>query len=404
MYKESALNIIEKVKDKARRHKERHCELGYQYIFSDSIHFVNGQDWDSIAKNNTIFLSRDYLQTIEKYSPENTSQRYAIAYSEGEPVLVIACQLAEISGEQLIKTDSSAGGGLKSNYRERVLVCGNLVSSGLHGVGFSDTLDEEVGWRIVAEVLYKIRRSEKLSGEVDFALIKDVKGDQVEVSKVIERFSYRKIQTDPDMVLDLGEGISSFDDYLKLLNSKYRSRINKTIKRIDQSDFRCEKLVLNETVDKKIHELYLQVEKRSKTSLATLPQGYFLGLSQSLSDNFACYGIVKGDEIAGFITVIKDRDDAVAYYVGFDYDVNDKHPLYFRLLQLVIESAVSMQCKKVLFGRSALEPKANLGAKPIDSFVWARHRVPVVNFFVRKLFRNVPFDEAPERGALKKIV
>jgi len=35
--------------------------------------------------------------------------------------------------------------------------------------------------------------------------------------------------------------------------------------------------------------------------------------------------------------------------------------------------------------------------------VWARHRVPVVTFFVRKVFRNVPFDDAPERNAMKEV-
>ena len=310
--------------------------------------------------------------------------------------------MADISAEQLRKVEEGAGSKLISNYKERVLVCGNLVSSGLHGVAFSEHLDDETGWRITAEILYKIRRSEKIKGKVDFALIKDIKGEQLEASKVLERFSYRKIQTDPDMVLDLADGVKSFDEYLALLNSKYRARVKKIIKSIERSGLVCKKLDLDEKMDKKLHDLYMNVEQRAKVRLATLVEGYFFGLSQNLGDKFACYGIEKDGEILGFISVIKDRQNAIAYYVGFDYEANDEHPIYFRLLQLVIESAAVMGCKKVLFGRTALEPKANLGAKPIDAFVWARHRVPVVNFFVRKIFRNMPFDDAPERRAIKK--
>ncbi|NVJ51520.1 MAG: GNAT family N-acetyltransferase, partial [Gammaproteobacteria bacterium] len=84
-------------------------------------------------------------------------------------------------------------------------------------------------------------------------------------------------------------------------------------------------------------------------------------------------------------------------------EVNKTFPLYFRLLQLVIEQAIDWQLTSVSFGRTALEPKANLGALPVETFVWARHRLSMVNFFIRKLFRNIPFEDAPERNARKKV-
>lgn len=77
--------------------------------------------------------------------------------------------------------------------------------------------------------------------------------------------------------------------------------------------------------------------------------------------------------------------------MGFRYDLNDKLPIYFRLLQPVIETAIGWKCKKVSFGRSALGPKADLGAKPVECHVWVRHRVPVVNRVLRKQFHTVPF-------------
>lgn len=397
------MSLIDKTRDKLLRHKERHQALdGFQFVFSGSISFIKSHDWDAIADNNSIFLSRKYLSAIENCPPGNTSQIYAVAYSDGEPVLIMACQVAEIGGERLMKIENGVGNKLAKNYRERVLVCGNLVSSGLHGVAFANDLDGETGWRLVSEIIYKIRRIEKLDGKIDFALIKDIKEEQLDASAVIERYSYRRIQTDPDMVLELEENITSFDNYLKTLTSKYRSRINKVINTIEQAGYRCERLGLDEEVDSRLHSLYLNVERQAKTRLATLSVGYFLALSKELGENFVCYGIVKNEDIIGFISVIKDRENAVAYYVGFDYKVNEELPIYFRLLHFVVEAAIDMQCKKILFGRSALEPKASLGAKPVDTYVWTRHRVPVVNYFVRSLFRNIPFDEAPNRTVFKK--
>lgn len=159
---------------------------------------------------------------------------------------------------------------------------------------------------------------------------------------------------------------------------------------------------VDDGLDEKLYQLYLNVENKSDVRLATLPKGYFKGLQKSLGSNFACKTIEKDGQIAGFISIIKDGNQCIAYYVGIDYEVNKQLPIYFRLLQIVIEQAVEWSLKSISFGRTALEPKANLGALPVETFVWARHRISAVNFFVRKLFRNVPFDEAPERNALKQ--
>lgn len=395
------MKIVSTVKDKLKRRSERNSSLGYQLVFSDSISFVNSSDWDQIAQDNTIFLSRKYLDAIENCAPKNTSQKYAIAYDNKVPVVIVACQVAEISGEKLFQQSDGIKNTLTKKYKEKILVCGNLVSSGLHGVAFAKDFDTETGWRILAEILYKIRRAEKLTGEVGFVLIKDIKGTEIEKSEVIERFSFRRVQTDPDMVLDLEEHVSSFDDYLKCLSSKYRSRVKKVIKTIDDAHFKTEKLIITKDNDKYLHQLYLEVEKRSSVRLATLPEGHFFQLQKNLGNNFSCFSIKKDEEIIAFISTIKDGDDAMGYYLGINYQINENYPLYFRLLQLVVQSAIDMNCKSIKFGRTALEPKANLGAKPVDAFVWARHRVPIVNFVIRKLFRNIPFDEAPERSATK---
>jgi len=394
-------NAIKAMKEKIYRHKERHTSLGYKTIVSESIDFLRPDHWDTIAGQNSIFLSRAYLKAIETFSPDNTSQRYGIAYSNDKPMVIIVCQIAELSGERLVKIDNKIANALSKKYRERVLVCGNLVSSGLHGIAFNDDLDPEEGWKIVGEILNKIRHNENLSGKIDFSLIKDIKGDILKSSEAIERYSFRKIQTDPDMVLELPMDINSFDDYLKLLTSKYRSRVKKVIKSIDQSQYTCKEIELNQSIDKTIHALYLNVENKSNTRLATLVPGYFHKLSTNLKENFICKGIFDGDKILGFISIIIDNKVALAYYVGFDYEINEKNPIYFRLLQLVIETAIEKNCNKVSFGRSALEPKANLGAKPVEAFIWARHNISSVNVVLRNFFRNIPFDDAPERSVLK---
>ncbi|WP_223789607.1 GNAT family N-acetyltransferase [Marinicella meishanensis] len=397
------MSLIDQVKDKLQRHQERHSTTGHRFVLADRVDFMHGAAWDQVAEHSSIFLSRRYLRALESCAPNNTAQRYAMAYDDQQqPVVIVAAQVAVIGGEQLTQETGQLTDAIKQKYQERVLVCGNLVSSGLHGVGFAPDLDPTLGWRIVSEALYKIRQAEKLAGKIDFVMIKDLKKPLLPPSEVLERYSYRRIQTDPDMVLNLGPEVRTFDDYLAMLTAKYRGRIKKIIKTIDTGPLTTETLTLNEQLDAQLHALYLQVENKSATRLATLPAGYFLALQQALGEDFRCVGIRNQDEVAGFVSVIKEGDQAIAYYVGLDYQVNEQYPIYFRLLQLVIEVALDWGCQHISFGRTALEPKANLGAEPVEEFVWARHRVPVVNYMVRKLFRNVPFDEAPKRSVKKQ--
>lgn len=401
--------MLDKLKDKMKRHKERISPLGFQSLLSDSIDFVQPAHWDPIAGEASIFLRRAYLQAIEACSPPNTYQRYAVAFVNGKPAVILACQVAQINGGQLVpaqgKEKSKVKGKkdiLAESYQERILVCGNLVSSGLHGIAFASGLDKEQGWRMAAELLYKIRRSEKLAGMVDFVMIKDIKGAALKDSEITERYSYRRIKTDPDMVLELDKKLAGFEDYLGALNTKYRSRVKKVAKTIEESGYTCVTLKVDAAMDRVLHGLYLEVESRSATRPARLPEGYFKALSDRLGDDFVCRALRKGKDIAGFISIVRDGDEAIAYYVGFRYDLNGTLPIYFRLLQLVIETAIGWKCTKVSFGRTALGPKADLGAKPVECHVWVRHRVPVVNWVLRKLFHTVPFEDAPQRSVFKE--
>ncbi|MBL4688993.1 MAG: GNAT family N-acetyltransferase [Nannocystaceae bacterium] len=396
--------LIEKLQDGQRRHQERGTPLGLQYVIADGISFVNPAHWDAVADGQTIFLSRAYLAVLDAHSPSNTVQRYAVIYQGTKPVGIVACQIAEISGAQLAPSEDDSHPKTKvlGTLRERVLVCGNLVSSGLHGVAFAEGLDDELGWRAVAEVLYRIRRGEKLGGTIDFVMVKDLKGEQFAHSEVLRRYSYRAIQSDPDMVLELEKPCSTFADYLALLTSKYRSKIKKLGTTLDKAGFVIETLDDLQPVQSELHRLYLEVESRAPVRLATISPGYFSAMRNALGDKFVCSVIRRDHAIVGFVTTVIDRSEAVGYYVGVDYEVNAQYPIYLRLLQLIIADGVAQGCRKISFGRTALEPKANLGAKPVDAHVWMRHRVPALNFLLRKLFAVVPYDEAPQRSPMKK--
>src|SRR4029078_12596761 len=112
----------------------------------------------------------------------------------------------------------------------------------------------------------------------------------------------------------------------------------------------------------------------------------------------------RGDEILGFVTCIRDGDTAIGYYIGFDRGAAETGlPLYLGLLHATIADAIDWRCKRLSLGRTALEPKAGLGAQPERMSVWLRHRVPTLNWLIRGLLGAVPHGEAPERSPFKAI-
>jgi len=395
------MKVVNKIKQTQQRHQQRKTPSGCQFVFADSIRFINQRDWTEVAKYCSVFLSLDYLDTLERFAPENTKPKYAIAYEDAKPVAIIVCQIAEINGTNLFNREGELAKSVAEKVKLRLLVCGNLVSSGLHGLGFAPIIDEQRGWRIASEAIYQIRRSEKPYGGIDFMMVKDIKGNDIEPSNEMAEYSYRPIKTDPDMLLTLPDSVNNFDDYLAMLTSKYRSRIKKMITTLDANHFTCQVEVINAALEAELYPLYQNVERKSRVRLASLSQGYFESMDVNLAENCQCIVIRRHGKVAGFITVVFDGDAAMAYYVGLDYALNADFPIYFRLFHLTIELALSRGCRNISFGRTALEPKASLGAKPVETIVWARHNDPSVNFVVRKFFSAVPAEEAPARTVIK---
>jgi hypothetical protein len=110
----------------------------------------------------------------------------------------------------------------------------------------------------------------------------------------------------------------------------------------------------------------------------------------------------RDGKLAGFVVTLKDRDLAVGYHIGFDRDAAKDAPLYLRLLHAVVEDAISLGCRRLSLGRTALEPKARLGATPEPMEVWIKHRTKGVHLLLGRLLAAHDHAEAPERNPFKK--
>lgn len=382
---------------KLQRHRERHRPSGLGLVIADHVDYLDSVAWDEVALGATLFLSRDYLRVLAAHRPKGMELRHGIVFDGARPLAIFSCQLTPVSAAQVSTRQIPRQ--VLARLRERILVCGNLLSWGPHGVAFAEGADHFAAWKGIAEGIYRIRRAARLDGGADVVMVKDL-GAETNSAASLETFSYRAKETEPDMVIDVSPAWSSFDDYLGALSARYRKAAVKVAREVDR-EFEVVALADLEPHVARLHELYLAVADRAKLRLATLAPGYLSALGKSLGPaRFRCTAVVDRAtaKVAGFVTTLKDGDTAVGYYLGVDGGANERAPIYLRLLQAVVADAIALGCRRLSLGRTALEPKARLGAKPVPLAIWLRHRVPFANLLLRHVMGAIPHDVAPERN------
>lgn len=397
----------------APREHRRLAKSGFRIAVAERLTQLNPDLWDAATSNASIFLSRRYLTTLENFRPANVDPRYVLITDDDRPIAAVSCQLVTIDAERLGRRSATsrtiarviepAVRRIKGLLRERVLVCGNLLTFGQHAVAFSEEglRDRERSWCAVAEALYRIRRAERLSGDTDLSLIKDVRTGDTSVSN-LGGLGFRRVETEPDMVLAMDERWRTYDDYLAALDGKYRKSARQIVKEVDERGLLLERVEDLRGIAEELHSLYMAVQNNNRLRLVTSPSGYLPALVQALGADARCSVLRREGKVLGFVVTLNDRGLAVGYHIGFDRDAAKDAPIYLRLLHAVVADAIDMRCRHLSLGRTALEPKARLGATPEPMEVWVKHRTRGVNFLLGQLLASHDHAEAPERNPFKK--
>ncbi len=415
----AALQSLQSVTNALReRQKERKRLRGpadLYYAIADSIHMLDGASWQELAAQSGFFMSLEYLSALEQVLPLNLSARYALIFdgtgTERQLVAAVYMQIADISLAQARPektTDPDKKWALPldqlaQHARQRILSCGNFLTFGQHGIAFAKDVDPKLAWHGVVEVLYRVRQAEKLAGKTHFVMIKDLHDPYIDQAAHLENLSYRYVETEPNMVLELSPAWKNYDDYLASLASKYRSNIrNAILKPMEETGCSLEKLDDLTPVLDDIFALYKAVQVNANFRPFELLPEYFPVLQAAAGDKFRCSVIKRDGRLLGFLISVADGETAIAYHIGFNRVAAEELPIYLRLLHAGIADAIDLGCKRISYGRTALEPKAALGARPQTFGVFVRHRQPVLNKLMKRLLLGIEHEDAPDRNPFKK--
>jgi hypothetical protein len=219
-------------------------------------------------------------------------------------------------------------------------------------------------------------------------------------SRLLHDLGYRPIETEPNMVLALSPKWRSHADYLAALSAKYRKNIrSRVLQPIDEAGITAHLIEDVASVAPRLQALYLAVHENASVRPVTLGVDYWTALARSAGPRVRFSALRRGTELLGFIVTLReDSETAIGYHIGFDRDAARSLPLYLRLLQRTVEDGIALGARRLSLGRTALEPKAALGALPEALNVWVRHRQPILNKLLRGLLGSIGHDEAPERN------
>src|SRR5687768_496682 len=256
--------LVTKARDLRDHHRERHRPSGFAFALADRIDFLDQTHWNKVTSHDSLFLSPRYLRVLEDAGPENLRQCYALIFRDKEPVAAVAAQCVTVSVARLRK--KGAKNIPLDGLEEKMLVCGNLLSWGMHGISFAPNQDHKLLWPAVAEAIYRLRRADKLSGDTDFVMVKDIPDSHASGASALSRFSYRELETEPNMVLEISPQWRSYDDYMASLTSKYRKQAKQIEKEVAAAGCTVEEIDGDEIARnaEQLHTLYLQTHGNAR--------------------------------------------------------------------------------------------------------------------------------------------
>ena len=93
-----------------------------------------------------------------------------------------------------------------------------------------------------------------------------------------------------------------------------------------------------------------------------------------------------------------------SYFVGFDKELNQSYPIYGRILLQNIKTAIRLDKKQLILGRTANEYKSNFGAFPIKSFIFLKIKNNLLRTILKPIYSKIRLKKWINRRALKEEI
>lgn len=350
--------------------------------------------WDAVASENK-FLQSDYLSVLEESAPANM-QCFYIGIFEGKKLIGVALaqylnlNKLESFGERDKCFKTAIRNFVFKNFASHVLFMGNNMITGQNGYVFSKKMDFETISKINLDCANEITNYfKKQNITIHIVTFKDFYPDGASELKKYCFKPFYEFNSQPNMVLKLQNDWKSNEDYIGALTKKYRDQYKRAHKKKEGIEVRELHLDEIEKLEDRIYELYHFVAKHAPFNTFFLAKNHFTTFKKQLKEQFVIVGYFLNEKLIGFHTLLLNGTVLETYFLGYDEQVQKEKMLYLNMLYNMTHYAIQNQFKKIIFGRTALEIKSSIGAKPITMSGFLYHKNKWINKFIDKIFRNL---------------
>jgi len=362
------------------------------------------KEWNELIGQNHNFIHPTYLEAIQKAHSESLEVRYAMFYQNEQLIGVGAFQITHFKTNTdsyqnvFMRIVAKTAAFIRAGHVHNILIAGNAFATGEHGFCFLPEVEPKKQAAAVVTAMDLIAKEEQRRGKKICAmLVKDFYSMSEELCGAFRQYAFSDFKVDHNMIMPVDSQWKSFDDYLKVLNTKFRTKAKSAYKKSAQVEIRkpTAQWILENRM--RMQELYEAVHEKADFRLGKLDLEV---LNELLRVNWADFEVRTyhlNEQCIGFMTAVICGDRCEAHIVGLDYNYNKDHGVYQRMLYDYVQIAIERKCSYLVFGRTAAEIKSTVGALPVDLSVLIRHRKRISNALLSLILNYVKPSGFPQR-------
>lgn len=345
--------------------------------------------WNEIVGRHNIMLSKEYFNALDSSSPTNLKCCF-VGFFKGESLIggALFQFLNFIQHKTFQKNEilCSVRNFLAKRFSKDVMILGNNMLTGQNGFYFDTSKIN--AYEIIRLLDDAAKEVQQKIDKTSLVIYKDYQSDFINHFEDNKKDFYR-FSVQPNMILNLNEDWSDFEDYLNNFSTKYRTRAKSARKK--GSEISKKELSLDEIkkMRKEINFLYHSVAENAPFNTFFLTENHFESMKENLSQNFRVFGYFLDEKLIGFYTLILNNKDVDTYFLGYDKELQKEKQIYLNMLLDMVEFGINERFCRIIFGRTALEIKSTIGAEPVEIFGLIKHNNLLINQFIESIFNSL---------------
>jgi hypothetical protein len=215
-----------------------------------------------------------------------------------------------------------------------------------------------------------------------------LQGDADRLDASLRHGGFARIANMP--VASIAIDFDNLDGYFRTLNTKIRTSLRHKRKRL--AEISIEEYDGMPPDIEGIYRLYLNCFERSDLQFEKLTPDFFRGVATLLPNNCRFVLYRAEGRLIGFNLLLHKNGMLMDKYIGFDYDFSYKYYLYFLNWLNNIEMCLRDGFHIFQAGQAGYETKLMLGSRLEQTYIFFRHRQPLLNKLLRFAARFLAYE------------